>query len=294
MRFRRQASRTYHWSMEEVEALSTKEIIRKLRSFGVDFKREQFLEDVKRFYSAYELAYQWMDIYPVTAVGFDEYFIGMAANVLWQRLAPDVITSKQLDDMMQRGYDLKEEGKAKECCNLWLEVWEHLKKRFSPDMIDIEATRSVFGGTQSLYNWCQNLEMELFNAGVEDATFYERRIEYCRDFYRMFPDTNSQVIENMMRGEAESYFFLGDKERGEGAFKKMIEELPESAWRYIHWGDMYWLFMRNEKLPPLDYDKAEKIFRMGLAKATSDREVILDRLRSLEEKKKEKVRQDKK
>ena len=290
MQFRRQAPRTDHWSMDEVEALATKEIIRKLRSFGVDFNRKQFLEDVRRFYSAYELAYHWMGIYPVTAVGFDENFLGMAAIVLWQRLAPDVITSEQLDDMMQSGYDLKEEGKAKECCNLWLEVWEHLKKRFSPDMRAIEDTRSVFGGMQSLYNWCQDLEMELSNAGVEDASFYERRIEYCRDFYRMFPDTDSLVIENMMRGEAESYFFIGDKEKGEEAFKKMIEELPESAWGYIHWGDMYWLFMRDDKLPPLDYDKAEKIFRMGLAKATSDREVILGRLRSLEEKKKENFR----
>ncbi|MCD6456913.1 MAG: hypothetical protein J7K81_09045 [Methanophagales archaeon] len=280
--------------MEEVEALSTKEIIRKLRSFGVDFNRKQFLEDVRWFYSACELADHWKTIYTITLGWFDENFVWMAAIVLWQRLAPGVITSEQLDEMMQRGYDFKEEGKVKESCNLWLEVWEHLKKRFSPDMSDIEDTRSVFSGMQSLYNWCQDLEMELFNAGVEDATFYERRIEYCHDFYRMFPDTDSQVIENMMRGEAESYFFIGEKEKGEEAFKKMIEVFPESAWGYIHWGDMYWLFMRNEKLPPLDYDKAEKIFRMGLAKATSDREVILDRLRSLEEKKKEKVRQDKK
>lgn len=290
MRFRRQAPRTDHWSMEEVEALPTKEIIRKLRSFGVDFNRKQFLEDMRRFYSACELADHRKTIYTITLGWFDENFVWMAAIVLWQRLAPDVINSEQLDEMMQRGYDLKEEGKAKECCNLWLEVWEHLKKRFSPDMIAIEDTRSVFSGMQSLYNWCQDLEMELSNAGVEDASFYERRIEYCRDFYRMFPDTDGLVIENMRRGEAESYFFLGDKEKGEEAFKKMIEVFPESAWGYIHWGDMYWLFMRNEKLPPLDYDKAEKIFRMGLAKATSDREVILDRLRSLEEKKKEKVR----
>jgi len=278
--------------MEEVETLSTKEIIRKLRSFGVDFKRTQFLEDVRRFYSAYELADHWVGIYPVTAVGFDEDFIWMAAIVLWRRLAPDVINSEQLDEMMQKGYDLKEEEKAKECCNLWLEVWEHLKKRFSPDMRAIEDTRSVFSGMQSLYNWCQDLEVELLDAGGEDASFYARRIEYCREFYRMFPDTSSLVVENMMRGEAESYFFLGEKEKGEEAFKALIEEFPESAWGYIGWGDMYWLFRQDDSIP-IDYDKAEKIYRKGLAKAASDKEVILGRIEHLKQEKGEKIKGEK-
>lgn len=30
--------------------------------------------------------------------------------------------SEQLDEMMQRGYDLKDEGRLEECCTLWLEV----------------------------------------------------------------------------------------------------------------------------------------------------------------------------
>lgn len=47
----------------------------------------------------------------------------------------------------------------------------------------------------------------------------------------------------------------------------------------------YCLFS-GEKLP-LDYDKAAKIYRMGLDKATSDKDVILDRLRDLEEEKKD-------
>ncbi|KAF5436341.1 hypothetical protein C5S35_09050 [Candidatus Methanophagaceae archaeon] len=46
----------------------------------------------------------------------------------------------------------------------------------------------------------------------------------------------------------------------------------------------YCLFS-GEKLPR-DYDKAAKIYRMGLDKATSDKDVILDRLRDLEEEKK--------
>jgi len=69
-----------------------------------------------------------------------------------RRLAPDMVNSEQLDEMMQRGYDLKDKGRLKECCNLWLELWEHLKKRFTSDMSAIEDVDiGVFTGIQ-LYN----------------------------------------------------------------------------------------------------------------------------------------------
>jgi tetratricopeptide (TPR) repeat protein len=193
--------------------------------------------------------------------------------------------SKQLDEMMQRGYDLKDEGRLKECCNLWLELWEELKKRFTSDMSDIEdADIGVFTGIP-LYNWCQDLDMVLWNAGLEDKNFFSKRVEFCREFYHIFPDTDSLVIVNMMRGVANSYFFLSEIENGEEAFKKLIEEFPESAWGYIDWGDIYCLFTQDDNIPT-DYDKAEQIYHMGLDNATSDRDVIIERLQHLEEKRK--------
>ena len=60
--------------------------------------------------------------------------------------------SELLDEMMQRSYDFEDERRLKECCNLWLEVWEHLKKRFTSDMNSIEDVDiRVFSGIQ-LYN----------------------------------------------------------------------------------------------------------------------------------------------
>ena len=283
MLLRHKKSRRHHWSIEEVETLSTNAIIRKLRDFGVDFDRKQFLVDVKRFYSAVELADHWESLFPSSAVRLDRDFIWMAAIVLWRRLAPDVVNSELLDEMMQRGYDLKEERKLEECCNLWLEVWGHLKKRITSDMNSIkDVDIRVFNGIQ-LYNWCQELDMVLWNAGLEDTSFFRKRLEFCREFYHMFPDTDSSVIVNMKRGEANSYFFLSESEKGDEAFKKLIEEFPESAWGYIDWGDMYCSVMQDDKVPA-DYDKAERIYRMGLDNATSDRDVILERLQHLEEK----------
>lgn len=278
--------RNTHWTREDVRELSTEQIVQKLRNFGVEFKEKQFLEDVNNFYSACELADHWWKIYPITATGYDEDFIWMAAIELWKRLAPDVISSEQLDDMMQKGYELLEEGKKTEACALWLEVWDHLKERFTPDMKSIQDAERVFSGLQSLYNWCQDMEMELWNAGVENSSFHKKRIEYCQEFCDLFPETESLIIHNMKGAVARSHYALGRLEEGEEAFKALVKEFPGNAWSYIKWGDMYWLIRPNEEIP-LDYEKAEEIYRMALNRDVEDEDVILSRLRKLEEEKEE-------
>jgi hypothetical protein len=80
----------------------------------------------------------------------------------------------------------------------------------------------------------------------------------------LFPERDRSTIENMKRAEAESYYFLGMGEKGESAFRDLIEEYPDSAWAYIGWGDMYWLF--SESKAERDYDKAENIYRFGFGK----------------------------
>lgn len=164
-------------SMDAVRDLSTEELVQQLRGFGVEISKETFQEEVEGFYSASELADHWWEVYSVTAVGYDEDFIWMAAVVLWERLVPDAVSSEQLDRMMQDGYDLRDEGKTVEACNLWLEVWKHLKERFTEEMTSIRDAEQVFSGLQSLYNWCQDVEMELGNAGrQDDSAFHEKRI----------------------------------------------------------------------------------------------------------------------
>lgn len=151
-------------------------------------------------------------------------------------------------------------------------------------MKSIEDAERVFSGSQCLFNWCQDLEMELVNAGFREVTFFQKRIEYCREFYSLFPETSDLTIKNMRRAEAESYFALGEIEKGEEAFEKILQDYPDWAWGYVGWGDMY-CQMRINKDVPLDYEKAEKIYRMALDKEVDEEDVILDRLEDLKEEK---------
>ena len=268
-------ARQKHWTFEEIRSFPTEEILSKLGEFGINITEEGFLREVENFYSTEDLADNWWMTYNVTAKDFDQDFPWMAADVLWERLAPHVINSGKLDDMMQEGYELCGSGKEDEGCRIWLQVWDHLKKRFKPEMKSIRDAEKVFSGLQSLYNWCQDLEMDLGNASIIVPAFYEKRIEYCQEFCSLFPETDKLIIENMKRAEAESYFALGLVEEGEKAFQDLVKDFPDSAWAYIGWGDMY----RDLG----DYDQAESIYRMALEKNVAGKEDVLERLEMLEE-----------
>jgi hypothetical protein len=276
-----QRSTSTRWEMDHVDNLSTRKIVQMLTAFGVEYDPDRFVVELNQFGSTRGVAAHWEKIYPVTAQGFDADFIWLAARVLRDRLAPELIVTEALDDQMQEGYTLLEARKYPEGCLAWLDVWEHLKKRFTSEMKSIADAEIVFEGTQALQNWCQDLEMELGNAGRKDEAFTRKRIAYCREFNQLFPDSDILIIQNMRRAEAESHFNLGECKQGEALYKALTQDYPDFTWGYIGWGDMYCLARINEQVP-LDYEKAEQIYHMALEKgATEDRGDVLERLEDL-------------
>ena len=84
----------------------------------------------------------------------------------------------------------------------------------------------------------------------------------------------------MLIAEAESYAALGDAETAEKLFKGLTKRFPDNVWGYIGWGDMY-RDSHNRKIPA-DYDKAEEIYRLGLARCKNEVDAINERLEDLE------------
>ncbi|MBI4431530.1 MAG: hypothetical protein HY587_07455 [Candidatus Omnitrophica bacterium] len=196
--------RSVHWEIDEIRAFSTEEIAQKLKDFGVRLEEREFLEDVKKFYSACDLAKHWREVYPITAELYDEDFIWMACIVLWERWAPGIVNSEQIDNKMQDDYDLVRQGKHREACELWIEVWEHLKSRFTKKMKSIQDAERIFSGMQCLFNWCQDFEDELGIVAEEDFSFHHKRHQYCSEFCDYFPYSRDQIVENMKMAMAES------------------------------------------------------------------------------------------
>ena len=185
----------------------------------------------------------------------------------------------ELDVLMEKGYSLLDKNKPVGACDVWLELWEKLKIRLKPEFKNVKEAETIFSGGEIVYNWCQDLEAELGNAAIDDASFYQRRIEYCNDFCSIFPESDSLLIHNMKRAIAESHFALGDVSEGDECFKALIEEYPTNIWGYIGWGDMYFWSMKKDTKP--DYEKAERIYKMAIGMELEGESDLIDRLKEL-------------
>ena len=263
------------WSPEDIEPIPTEEIFLMLADLGIPVTEEMFLEEVAACHSAAEIYKRWKSLYVIMAEGRDADFPWMAADVLWRRLAPDKISVEMLDDMMQEGYELIEEGDP-QGCHIWLEIWEVLKPRFTPEMRKVDDANSVFEGSEFLSNWCQDLEMELRDAAVHDPTFHDLRIRYCREFCEFFPE-ETITVPNMKRAVAESLYLSGKTDEADLEFLACVAADPKDPWNYIIWGDMY----SGMEGQPSDPSRAEDLYRKALGLDPQEDKGIRERIADL-------------
>ncbi len=160
-----------------------------------------------------------------------------------------------------------------------MELWDNLKTRFKPEFRDVQEAETVFSGCELIYNWCQDLETELGNAGIDDSVYYQKRIAYCDEFCSIFPESDELLMHNMKKAIAESHFALGSINEGNKCFKQLIEQYPRNIWGYIGWGDMYLWSMKKDTKP--DYKRAEQIYKMALGKDMEGEKYLVDRLNEL-------------
>jgi tetratricopeptide (TPR) repeat protein len=184
-----------------------------------------------------------------------------------------------IDDQMQAGYNLLEVGKAAKACELWLAVWKNLL-----DIVNAQRYKSLdefdeaFAGSQAIFNWVQDLEMELWNTGLHDHRLLHERARFCEEFLSRFPHEDGQLSENMKRAWAESCFSIGETIKVEALFQQWLDEDPSWGWGWIGWSDCYRYLDKNNQ----DLDKAEKILRDGLSvKGVRDKKEIQNRLAAL-------------
>src|SRR5262249_24695125 len=203
-------------------------------------------------------------------------WIWVCLTALWQRWFPDQPGFELLDDKIQAGYDLQgPEGAVAACC-VWLEAWgDVLSLLDKGGLPSIHAFDERFRGSQSLFNWIQDLEDALWNAGLEDRQFLTARIAVCEEGLRRFPAEDDLMSENRRRALAESYFELGETAKAETLYCDWLHADPRWGWGWIGWSDGYG-FTRTQFQ---DWQHAEQILREGLAvDQVRDRLDLLERL----------------
>lgn len=258
----------------DAQRLTDGEVLAKLRSFGVEIDRAWLEGKCNRALSAEEIAGPLMD--QSASRGLESDWIWICIATLWRRWFPEQPSFEVLDDKMQAGYELLSSNGVVAACRIWLEAWNDVGRILEKAGIEsIEEFDERFRGTQSLFNWIQDLESELWNAGLEDRQFLHARIALCEEGLRRVPSDDALMIENRRRALAESYFELGETKKAEALFRDWLEADPDWGWGWIGWADCY-RFTRTERA---DLNRCEQILREGFAIAdVRDRTDIADRL----------------
>ncbi len=190
---------------------------------------------------------------------------------------------KQLDQLIQTGYDLLEKGQTGTqtvaACDRWLEAWELVKQMVTPEMRTDQAFDQTYPNLrQSVSNWSTDLEMELHNAGLDDPRYHEHRLHYVREYLAQFPDEGDDSYLNLKRAEGESLWQLGRQAEAEAVYQALVDKLPDKAWSYIGWADQYTWGLGQ----PVDYKRAEAILLQALERPNLDEPTdVVERLSDL-------------
>jgi hypothetical protein len=279
--FRRDWKRGGRPLLSHGRAMSDESLLAKLHELGLDADRERLLATFPRFTSAEAMADAMIAHAPSPIADTQTDWVWIAFICLWERWWPDLANTEMVDDKMQGGYAALAEQDSCKACRLWLEAWHailDLMARSGTDTLDKFDAR--FGGTQSVFNWVQDLETELHNAGLDEPQFFRERIAFCETMLARFSG-GSLPIENFEAALAQSHFELGDRETGDRLFRHWLHEQPQWGGGWIAWSDSYWLFaaQRNK-----DAARAEQILQEGLATpGVENRTDLLDRLTTLYE-----------
>lgn len=136
-----------------------------------------------------------------------------------------------LGDKIQAGYRELEHRDTATAAASWLDAWSDVVRRCEiTGVCSIGEFDDRVPMTQSLFNWSQDLEDTLWNAGLDDSGFLRARIAVCEDALRRFPDEDRLMVENRGRAVAESYFELGETDRAEALFEQSLAADPRWGW----------------------------------------------------------------
>lgn len=265
----------------DAKLLTDGDLLAKLRSFGIELDRSSLERLCGQALSAEEIAQPLLDqrTFHGKREQMESDWIWISLAALWQRWFPDQPCFELLDDKMQAGYDLRASGGATAACRIWLEAWNDVLRIFDKSgMQSIQEFDERFGGTQSLFNWIQDLEDELWNAGLADRQFLTARIAICEEGLRRFRTDDELLTENRRRALAESYYELGETASAEALYRGWLHLDPRWGWGWIGWSDCY----RFTRTALRDWGKSEQLLREGLAVAeVRDRADLIDRLADL-------------
>ncbi len=264
--------------------LSDDELLGKLRGLGFELDRQALTDLCATALSAEDAAKPLLDNWDSRNPdgGQQGDWIWLCVLALWERWWPDKVCMELLDDKMQAGYKHHERKDLTACMTVWLDAWRSILALCDAACItSIERFDNRFPLTQSLFNWLNDIESELWNAGLQKPEFLTERIALCEEALRRFADEDQLLTENLRRALAETYFVTDGPGKADEHFDAWLTADPRWGWGWIGWSDCYGGLLKES---PEDPGRAEELLRRGYSvPGVRDRADIADRFRYLYE-----------
>jgi tetratricopeptide (TPR) repeat protein len=250
-----------------MKLLSDDQLLAKLSNWGIALERESLGRLCEHNLGAEQVAKRLIDPATFKGRGGKSQIeqVKQCVAQLWQRWFPDTPSFEMLDEKMQAGYALlRKQHNEVDACAVWLDAWSDLLRLLDKSGLQsIEEFDQQFRGSEWVFNWLQEFEQELWNAGIHEPRFFTDRIRVCEENLRRFSSDDALAIENRRRYLAESYFELGDTGKADTLFREWLNADPQWGWGWIGWARCY-QFARGQAK---DLKKAEQLLLEGQAVA---------------------------
>ena len=258
------------WTPKNVEKLATEEIIDKLRQVGITTSKNDYLEQTSSQISAWYISNQWLRTLEGNGLlsRFDQDFIGLASCELWKRFCPNYPSIEMIDDQMQNGYGLLNNGENMKACDQWWEVWKNILHILGTEVRTLESSDRVFNGSQSIHNWTQEFSLECYNAALNDGKYAQIGVQFCQEWLTQFSDENGLIEQNFRADLGQFHFLNNDIESGEKVLVKLIEDYPNKSIGYANLSDSLASTRGNSK--PINLPRAKKLLERALAEPVTD------------------------
>jgi hypothetical protein len=181
---------------------------------------------------------------------------------------------KRIEALFAEGWDFNSSGDAVRACDKWLEAWEITKELFTEGIAeDVFDLNDKYKWTHFPSNYVQYLEMELHNAGIDDKTYFQKRIVFCQELL-CWCGTDEATMNNTRIALGEAYYWSGDESSGQRLFEDWIRDDPDCGRAYSGWAGCY-SFNSGEP----QYERAEAILLDGYARSgLRDSECVIEGL----------------
>lgn len=181
-------------SILKAKALSDQEIIAKLKSLLIILNKDTFTQSVKQFMSVEEMFYSYYDqkrLRLQRKPGKKADWLWACLSVLWERWTPGQPSFEMIDELMLNGYDELEKGDNPKACACWLKAWALILKILDErEFKTIDDFDSKFRGYHRVYNWIEDVGIQLEYAARGDPKYLIDKNEFTREFLKRFPYDN--------------------------------------------------------------------------------------------------------